>query len=63
MPEPQKSKEDTEKCKEAKRHFEVGDVFLVLLVSPSVVRIWDIHLDGGLHQADEGDEDGEAEDG
>ena len=38
------------------------DVFFVLLVSSSVVRIRNIHLYSGLDQTDEGDQDGETED-
>ena len=63
MSKPQQSEEDTKKCKEAERHFEVGDVFLVLFVRPSVIRIRNINLDGGFHQTDEGDKDRETEDG
>ena len=40
----------------------MGDVFFVLLVSSSIVRIRNIDLDSGLHQTDEGDQDRETED-
>ena len=59
---PQQSKEDTEKCEEAERDFEMRYVLLVLFVCSPVVRIWDIDLDCGLHQTDEGDQNGETED-
>ena len=41
----------------------MGDVFFVLLVLPPLVRVWHMDLDGGLDEADEGHEDGEAENG
>ena len=41
----------------------MGDVLLVLFVRPSIVWIRNIHLDGCLHQTDEGDQDRETEDG
>ena len=39
------------------------DVFFVLLVLPPLVRVGHIDLHGGLDEADEGDQDGEAENG